>query len=95
MDRKIYEDQLSSLLPEHDELDENYEVEADRREQVAEAAANKEAKLNAATLARMKMREKYELEKAEKQTTDPTYGMSQKQKEKYEAEQARIAENVA
>ena len=65
MDRKIYEDQLSSLLPEHDELDENYEVEADRQEQVAEAAANKEAKLNAATLARMKMREKYELEKAE------------------------------
>ena len=95
MDRKIYEDQLSSLLPEHDEFDENYEVEADRQEQVAEAAANKEAKLNAATLARMKMREKYELEKAEKQKTDPTFGMSQKQKEKYKAEQARIAENVA
>ena len=69
MDRKIYENQLSSLLPEHDELDENYEVEAYRQEQVAEAAANKEAKLNAATLARMKMREKYELEKAEKQKT--------------------------
>ena len=95
MDRKIYEDQLSSLLPEHDELDENYEVDAYRQEQVAEAAANKEAKLNAATLARMKMREKYELEKAEKQKIDPTYGMSKKEKEKYEAEQARVAENVA
>lgn len=95
MDRKIYEDQLNSLLPEHDEFDENYEVEADRQEQVAEAAANKEAKLNAATLARMKMREKYELKKAEKQKTDPTFGMNQKQKEKYEAEQTRIAENIA
>ena len=47
MDRKIYEDQLSSMLPEHDELDENYEVDADRQELVTEAAANKEAKLNA------------------------------------------------
>lgn len=95
MDRKIYEDQLSSLLPEHDELDENYEVEENRKEQVAEAAANKEAKLNAAALARLKMREKYELEKAEKQKTDPTFGMTKKQKEKYEAEQTRIAENIA
>ena len=95
MDRKIYEDQLSSMLPEHDELDENYEVDANRQELVTEAAANKEAKLNAATLARMKMREKYELEKAEKQKTDPTFSMNQKQKEKYKAEQARIAENVA
>ena len=86
MDRQIYENQLASLLPDHDETDENYEITETRQEKVAEAAANKEAKLNAATLARMKMREKQELEKVEKRKADPTFGMTQKQKEKYELE---------
>lgn len=95
MDRQIYENQLASLLPDHDETDENYEITETRQEKVAEAAANKEAKLNAATLARMKMREKQELEKAEKRKTDPTFGMTQKQKEKYELEKARTEENIA
>lgn len=95
MDRQIYENQLASLLPDHDETDENYEVVESRQEQVAEAAVAKEAKLNAAALARMKMREKYELEKVEKRKTDPTFGMTQKQKEKYELEKARVEENIA
>lgn len=95
MDRKIYEDQLASLLPEHDESNENYEIADMRKEQVAEAAVNKEAKLNAAALARMKMREKQELEKAERRKADPTFGMTEKQKEKYELEKARTEENIA
>lgn len=95
MDRKTYENQLASILPEHNDFDENYEVEETRREHLTEAINNKEAKMNAATLARMKMREKNELVKVEKRKTDPTYGMTQKQKEKYELEQARIEENIA
>lgn len=95
MDKEVYKNQISSILPEHDELDENYEIEESRKEQVQEAAVTKEAKINAATLARIKMREKYELQKAEKRKTDPTYGMTPTQKEKYEKEQARIKENIA
>lgn len=95
MDRKIYEDQLASILPEHDEFNENYEVEETRREHLAEAATNKEAKMNAAALAKMKMREKNELAKLEKRKTDPTYGMTEKQKEKYNLEKARVEENIA
>lgn len=95
MDRKIYENQLTSLLPEHDETDENYEISEARQELVTEAIADTEAKLNAAALARIKMREKRELEKIEKRKTDPTFGMTQKQKEKYELEKARTEENIA
>lgn len=95
MDRKIYESQLASILPAHDAFDENYEAAELQQEQIAEAAINKELKLNAATLARMKMREKRELEKIEKRKTDPTFGMTPKQKEKYELEKARAEENIA
>lgn len=95
MDRKLYEDQLASLLPDHDETDENYEVSEIRQVQIEDAALEKETKLNASTLARIKMREKNELLKAEKRKTDPTFGMTEKQKEKYLAEKARVEENIA
>lgn len=95
MDKKIYESQLSSILPECDELDDNYDIEKDRKKQIDKVITNKEARLNAATLANIKRREKQELEKIEKQKKDPTFGLSKKDKEKYEAEQARIKENIA
>lgn len=95
MDKNFYKEQLASLLPEHDETDENYEVTDSRHEQISEMANAKEAKMNASTLARMKMKEKRELEKLEKRKTDPTFGMTEKQKQRYELEQQRIHENIA
>lgn len=94
MDKKFYKDQIASMLPDRDEQDENYEASELTAEHLDEAADNKEAKFNAATLARMKMREKIELEKAERRKTEPTYGMTAKQKEKHELEQQRIQENI-
>lgn len=96
MDRDFYEQQLASMLPQEDCENENYEItEAYRQEQIKQAASEKEAKLNAATLARIKMREKNELRKHEMRKTNPTYGMTEKQKAKYEEEQKRIKENIA
>ena len=94
MNKNIYKEQLASLLPEHDETDENYEISDVRNKQISEMADAKEAKMNASTLARMKMKEKRELEKIEKRKTDPTFGMTEKQRQKYELEQQRIQENI-
>ena len=94
MDKKDYKNQLSSILPEHDEENENYDVSS-RDSMLDDAIVEKETKINAATLARIKMRELKELKKLEKQKEDPTYGMTEKQKEKHEKEMARIKENIA
>ena len=90
-----YTEHIASLLPEHDEADVNYDVDDETQQYVQEAAEKKIAKMNAATLARMRLREKNELKKIEMRKTDPTYAMTDKQREKYELEQARIEENIA
>ena len=95
MDKNLYKEQLASLLPEHDEINENYEITDTRSEYIAEAVDARETKMNASTLARMKMKEKRELEKLEKRKTNPTFGMTEKQKQKYELEQQRLQENIA
>lgn len=95
MDTELYKDSVSSLLPEHDELNENYDFKQAREAEVNSAIEATQQKMNAATLARMKMREKQELEKIERRKTDPTFGMTKKQIEKYEKDKAIAKENIA
>lgn len=95
MDKELYKNSVSSLLPEHDEINENYDYQQAREAEVNNAVEATQQKLNAATLARMKMREKQELEKIEKRKTDPTFGMTKKQIEKYEKDKAIAEENLA
>lgn len=95
MDTELHKKAISSLLPEHDEQNENYDYTNNRDLEVQSTVAAKEQKLNAKTLARMKAREKYELEKLEKRKMDPTFGMTAKEREKYDAELKRQKENIA
>ena len=94
MDRTFYSDNISSLLPDHDELNENYDLQS-RQIEVKKTIEDTQQKANAAQLAKMKLQEKKELEKIEKRKTDPTFGMSAKQKEKYERDKAIAKENIA
>lgn len=93
MDKTLHKQAISSLLPEHDELNENYELQ--RSDAVQEAVDITEQKLNAKTIARIKMREKNELEKLEKRKTDPTFGMTPSELKKYNTELERQKENIA
>lgn len=95
MDKNRHKQSIGSLLPEHDELNENYDYTEQRDATVQSAVDTTEQKMNAATLARMKAREKRELEKLEKRKTDPTFGMTDKEREKYETELQRQKENIA
>lgn len=95
MDKNYYKNSVSSLLPEHEEPNENYDTQADREKEINEATEAKQQRMNAAQLARMKMREKYELEKIERRKTDPTFGMTEKQIEKYNRDKAIAEENIA
>lgn len=95
MDKELYKNSVSSLLPDHDELNENYDYQQAREAEINEAAETTQQKLNAATLARMKMQEKKELEKIERRKTDPTFGMTKKQIEKYKKDKAIAEENLA
>lgn len=95
MDRQDYQAGLEAILPERDEPNENYSDQNERASNLKEALDTKETKINAATLARIKYREKKELEKIEKRKLNPTYGMTDRQAKKYEEEQARITENIA
>lgn len=87
--------QISSILPDHDEADENYDFQQAREAEVEAAVDATIQKRNAATIARLKLKEKQELHKIEMRKTDPTYGMTKKQKEKYEQQEAIAKENLA
>lgn len=95
MDKKLHKESISSLLPEHDELNENYDYIEQRDAAVQSTIDETEQKINAATLARIKMKEKRELEKLEKRKTDPTFGMTEKELKKYNLELQRQKENIA
>lgn len=95
MDKKLHKQSIDSLLPDHDELNENYDYTEQRDATVQTAVDATEQKMNAATLARMKVREKRELEKLEKRKTDPTFGMTDKERAKYELDLQRQKENIA
>lgn len=95
MDLDLHKKNIDSLLPEHDELNENYDYQQSRQAKVQSAIEKTEQKMNAATIARMKLREKQELEKLQRRKEDPSYALTPKQKEKYELEQERIKENIA
>lgn len=95
MDKELYKNSVSSLLPDHEELNENYDYQQAREAEINEATETTQQKLNAATLARMKMQEKKELEKIERRKTDPTFGMTKKQIEKYKKDKAIAEENLA
>ena len=95
MDLDLHKKNIGSLLPEHDELNENYDYQQSRQAKVQSAVEKTEQKMNAATIARMKLREKQELEKIQRRKEDPSYALTPKQKEKYDLEQERIKENIA
>lgn len=95
MDLELHKKNIDLLLPEHDELNENYDYLQSREESVQSAIDKTEQRMNAATLARIKAREKKELTKIQKRKEDPTYAMTPKQREKYDNEQKRIEENIA
>lgn len=95
MDKEYYKNSVNALLPADDGLNENYDCQQARETEINNAIEVTQQKLNAATLARMKMREKRELEKIEKRKTDPTFGMTKKQIEKYEKDKAIAEENIA
>lgn len=94
MDKDTYKENLSSILPEHDELDLNYDYKQAQEQEANNAVEAKQEKLNASQLARIKLREKKELEKLEKRKMDPTYKMTKKELENYELEQMRLRENI-
>lgn len=95
MDNDNYKKQIASLLPEHSGTDRNFDDISSREELLQDAIVEKESKVNAATLAKMKLREKQELKRIEKKKSDPTYGMTQAQIEKYDKQQKRVRENIA
>lgn len=95
MDKNLHKQAIDSILPEHDELNENYDYTEYRDATVQSVVDTTEQKLNAATIARMKAREKRELEKLEKRKEDPTFGMTEKELEKYNSELQRQKENIA
>lgn len=80
MDKELYKESLSELLPDRGDPD---ATEMSRRE-VGREADEQEGRLNAASLARMKARERRELEKAERSVG-----------EKAERHRARLMENIS
>lgn len=84
MDKKAYETGISSILPERDEFDDNFDSTELRSSTVQSASSAAELKHNAAVIAKMKLKEKYALKKAEEKATA-----------KAEAEKAIAQENLA
>ena len=80
MDKKEYKKQISNLLPNASDNDLNYDASDDYEEQIDSEIAEDEAKMNAATLARIKMREKE---------------AARNKKNKDQEAQKKIAENIA
>lgn len=95
MDKKTYKSSIEAILPDIEGYNENYDASAARQQEAASTANATESKINAAQLAKIKMKEKRELEKLEKRKTNPTYMMTDEEKLKYELEQHRIKENIA
>lgn len=80
MDKKEYKDQIGKLLPTNSDDNFNFDASEDYQEQIDSEIAEDEAKVNAATLARIRYREQ---------------AAAQAKKNKDEQEQKRIAENIA
>lgn len=95
MDTEKYKSSINSILPDRDELNENYDYQTAQQANLHKAVDEKVERVNAAQLARIKLREKQEMEKLEKRKTDPKYGMSKQELQKYNDEQERIRENIA
>ncbi len=95
MDKTLHKQSIDSLLPEHDELNENYDYAEQRDAAVQSVVDTTEQKINAATLARMKAKEKYELEKLEKRKSEPTFGMTKRELKKHNAQIELQKENIA
>ncbi len=92
---ETYISTVASLLPEHDEDNENYEVSQSNEQRAQQMLTEKKQKLNAATLAKMKLAEKNRLKILEERKKNPTYGMTEKEKEKYENDKRIAEQNLA
>lgn len=92
---ETYISTVASLLPEHDEDNENYEVSQSNEQRAQQMLTEKKQKLNAATLAKMKLAEKNRLRILEERKKKPTYGMTEKEKEKYENDKRIAEQNLA
>lgn len=92
---ETYISTVASLLPEHDEDNENYEVSQTNKQRAQQMLSEKKQKLNAATLAKMKLAEKNRLKILEERKKNPTYGMTEKEKEKYENDKRIAEQNLA
>lgn len=92
---ETYISTVASLLPEHDEDNENYEVSQSNEQRAQQMLTEKKQKLNAATLAKMKLAEKNRLRILEERKKNPTYGMTEKEKEKYENDKRIAEQNLA
>lgn len=95
MKQEVVHSLISSLLPEHDELNENYNSSEDLQNEVQRVSEEKIQKQNAATLAKIKLQEKKNIEKIKMQEANPTYGLNKKQKEKLEKEKQQTLQNIA
>ena len=95
MKQEVVHSLISSLLPEHDELNENYNSSEDLQNEVQRVSEEKMQKQNAATLAKLKLQEKKNIEKIKMQEADPTYGLNKHQKEKLEKEKQQTLQNIA
>ncbi len=92
---ETYISTVASLLPEHNENNENYETTQTNEQRAQQLLAEKKQKLNAATLAKMKLAEKNRLRLLEKRKKNPTFGMTEKEKEKYEKDKRIAEQNLA
>ena len=95
MKQEVVQNLISSLLPEHDELNENYNSSEDLHAEVQRVSEEKIQKQNAATLAKLKLQEKRNIEKIKMQEADPTYGLNKQQKSKLEKEKQQAKQNLA
>ena len=92
---ETYISTVASLLPEHDDYNENYESSQSNEQRAQQMLSEKKQKLNAATLAKMKLAEKNRLRILEERKKNPTYGMTEKEKEKYETDKRIAEQNLA
>ena len=77
MDTEKYKSSINSILPDRDELNENYDYQTAQQANLHKAVDEKVERVNAAQLARIKLREKAKKWKSsKKRKTDPKYGMS-------------------
>lgn len=95
MDANLHKELVSSLLPEHDDLNENYDSKVAQQSEVESQLKAKELRQNAAAIALMKYKEKRELQKLEARKSNPTFGMTKKELDEYEKQKARTEENIA